>query len=336
MFKKLKAVATVGLMGALLLSGCGSNEETNSGDSGSSSGGDNSKTYKVGITQIVEHPSLDAATAGFKKALEESGLNIEIDEQNAQNDLNNAQTIATNFVGDKVDLIFANATPSAQSALNATSDIPVLFTSVTDPIGAGLIESFEAPGKNATGTSDMFPDAIAQTVDFIVQDFGAKTIGTIYNTGEQNSNVQVDEIKKALEGTDAELVESAVATTADVKQAVDSIIDRVDVIYIITDNTVVSALDVVIQAANDKDVPLFVGETDSVEKGAFAAFGISYEAIGYETGKMAVEILKDGKAPSEIPAKYPSEINLVINKNAAKEMNIELKEEWNDIAKFLE
>lgn len=328
MIRKWKAVAAVGLMGALLLSGCGSSEEAG--------GGDGEKTYKVGITQITQHPSLDAATEGFKKALEESGLNIEYNEQNAQGDPNNANSIANNFVGDKVDLIFANATPSAQSALNVTDEIPVLFTSVTDPIGAGLIDSFEATGKNATGTSDMFPDAIKKTVDFIVGDFGAKKIGTIYNTGEQNSNVQVDEIKKALEGTGAELVESTVATTADVKQAVESIIDRVDVIYIITDNVVVSALDVVIQASYDHDIPLFVGETDSVEKGAFAAFGISYEAIGYETGKMAVEILKDGKKPSEIPAKYPSEINLVINKKAAEEMNVELKEEWNDIAKFLE
>ncbi|WP_449623181.1 ABC transporter substrate-binding protein [Robertmurraya sp. Marseille-Q9965] len=332
MLKKFKSAAAVGIMGALILSGCGA-EESNGGSSG---GGDSQKTYKVGVTQIVEHPSLDLATAGFKKALEESGLKIEFDDQNAQNDLNNAQTIATNFVGDKVDLIFANATPSAQSALNATTDIPILFTSVTDPIGAGLIDSFEKPGGNVTGTSDMYPDAIPNTVDFIVEDFGAKSIGTIYNTGEQNSNVQVEEIKKALEGKDVELVESSVSTTADVKQAAESLIGKVDVIYIITDNTVVSALDSVIQVSNENDIPLFVGETDSVAKGAFAAFGISYEALGYETGKMAVEILKGEKTPADIPAQYPTEVKLVINKKAAEEMNIELKEEWNDIAEFLE
>lgn len=336
MLKKFKAVATVGLMGALLLSGCGSSEKSNSGDSGSSGGGDSEKTYKVGITQIVEHPSLDAATVGFKKALEESGLKIEYSEQNAQGDMNNAQTIATNFVGDKVDLIFANATPTAQSALNATSDIPIVFTSVTDPIGAGLIESFESPGGNATGTSDMFPDAIPMTIDFIAEDFGAKSIGTIYNTGEQNSVVQVDEMKKALEGKDIKLVERSVATSADVKQAAESLIGEVDVIYIITDNTVVSALDTVIQVSNENDIPLFVGETDSVEKGAFAAFGISYEAIGYETGKMAVQILKGEKTPADIPAQTPSEIDLVINKKAAEEMNVELKDEWNEKAKFIE
>lgn len=170
-----------------------------------------------------------------------------------------------------------------------------MFTSVTDPVGAELITSFEEPGGNVTGTSDMYPDAIPSTIKFIVEDYGAKSIGTIYNTGEQNSIVQIDEMKKALEGTSVELVERSVATSADVKQAAESLMGKVDAIYIITDNTVVSALDAVIQVSNDNDIPLFVGETDSVEKGAFAAYGISYEAIGYEAGKMAVEILKGEK-----------------------------------------
>lgn len=330
MIKKLKSVAAVGVMGALLLSGCGTsdgNAQTEKSDE---------KTYKVGLTQIVTHPSLDAATAGFKRALEESGLKIEYDEQNAQNDINNAATIANNFVGDKVDLIFANATPSAQSALNATTDIPIIFTSVTDPIGANLIASFEAPGGNVTGTSDLYPDAIEDTVAFIVEEFGAKTIGTIYNSGEQNSIVQVDAMKAAAQIKSAQLIEKSVATTADVKQAAESLVGNVDVIYIITDNTVVSALDAVIQVAYDEDIPLFVGENDSVEKGGFAAFGISYESIGYEAGKMAVQILKGEKTPAEIPAQEPSDIRLLINKKAAEEMNIELKEEWNDIAEFIE
>lgn len=333
MLKKLKSVAAVGMLGALILSGCGSSEESNGGEGGS---GDSEKTYKIGVTQIVAHPSLDAATAGFKKAIEEAGLKVEYDDQNAQGEITNAQTIATNFVGDQVDLIFANATPTAQSALNATTDIPIVFTSVTDPIGAELIASFEEPGGNVTGTSDMYPDAIPSTVKFIVEDYGAKSIGTIYNTGEQNSTVQIEEMKTALEGTDVELVERSVATSADVKQAAESLIGKVDAIYIITDNTVVSALDSVIQVSNEHDIPLFVGETDSVEKGAFAAFGISYEAIGYEAGKMAVQILKGVKTAAEIPAQYPTEVNLVINKKAAEEMNVELKEEWNDIAQFLE
>lgn len=344
MLKNVKALATAGFMGALLLSGCGggaqeaATEETNSsGSTGSTEApAEETVTYTVGVTQIAEHPSLDAATAGFKKALADAGLEVDYNDQNAQGDMNNAATIATNFVGDNVDLIFANATPTAQSALNATSDIPIVFTSVTDPVGAGLIESFEAPGGNVTGTSDMYPDAIPNTIDFIVNDFGASSIGTIYNTGEQNSIVQIEEMKSALEGTGVELLERSVATTADVKQAAESLIGEVDAIYIITDNTVVSALDSVILVSNENDIPLFVGEMDSVEKGGFAAFGISYEAIGYRAGEMAAQILTGEKTPADIPAEYPSSIELVINKKAAEEMGVELKEEWNEIAKFLE
>lgn len=335
MLKKLKTIGAISLLGAMILSGCGTsnNEEANNNSSGA---GNSEPEYKIGITQIVAHPSLDAATNGFKKAFEDAGINAEFIEQNAQGDQNNALTIANNFVGDGVDLIFANATPTAQSALNATDEIPIVFTSVTDPVGAGLIDSFESPGGNVTGTSDMYPNAIPNTVDFIVDDFGAAKIGTIYNTGEQNSIVQVDEMKAVAKEKGVEIVERSVSTTNDVKSAAESLIGVVDAIYIITDNTVVSALDVVIKTAYDNDIPLFVGEADSVEKGAFAAFGISYEAIGYEAGQMAIQILKDGKKPSEIPAKYPSQIELIINKNAAKEMGIEIKEEWNEIAKFIE
>lgn len=337
MFKKLKLFSVAGLMLAALLTGCGSSDSESAKSGEDSSGGESEKTYKIGITQILDHPSLNKATEGFKRALEEAGLNVEYDEQNAQGDQNNANTIANNFVGDNVDLIFANSTPSAQAALNATSDIPVVFTSVTDPVDAGLVESFENPGGNATGTSDMFPDSIEKTVEFIANEYGAKKIGTIYNTGEQNSINQINQVKAAIEkfGLDP-LEESAVATTADVKTAAESLVGKVDVFYIITDNTVVSALDAVIQVAEENKIPLFVGETDSVEAGAFAAFGIDYEQIGYEAGKMAVQILTEGKSPSEIAVQPPSEAVLRINKAAAEKMGVELKEEWNDIAEFIE
>lgn len=327
MIKKVKIASIISLLVVLLLTACGT------------SGGNSSNRdpeFVIGITQIVAHPSLDAATAGFKKAFEDAGIDVEFDEQNAQGDQNNALTIANNFVGNGVDLIFANATPSAQSALNATKEIPIVFTSVTDPVGAGLIDSFDSLGGNVTGTSDMYPNAIPNTIDFIVDDFGAKKFGTIYNTGEQNSVVQVEEMRAKAKEKGVEVIERSVSTTNDVKSAAESLIGVVDVIYIITDNTVVSALDVVIQTAYDNDIPLFAGEADSVEKGAFAAFGISYEAIGYEAGQMAIEILKNGKNPSEIPAKYPSEIELIINKKAAEEMGIEIKKEWEEIAKFID
>ncbi|WP_026582407.1 ABC transporter substrate-binding protein [Bacillus sp. J33] len=331
--KSIKSIAAAGVMGAVLLSGCGS--ESSNGGTGSSES-EKEDSYKVGVTQIVEHPSLDAALEGFKKALEEEGLDVSYDVQIAQGDQNNNQSIANNFAGDGVDLIFANSTPSALSALNATKDIPIVFTSVTDPVGAQLVKSMESPDGNITGTTDTHPDAIPNMVKFIDEQFDASTVGVIYNSGEQNSEVQIEKVKEALSGTDMKLAEATVSNSSEVKQAAESLVGKADVIYIITDNTVVSALESVIQVSNDNDIPLFVGEIDSVERGGFAAYGFDYEDIGYEAGAMAVQILKEGKQPSELPVQYPQNLKLVINKKAAEEMGIELKEEWNDLAEFVE
>ncbi|KAA9027499.1 ABC transporter substrate-binding protein [Niallia endozanthoxylica] len=330
--KTSMSLAALGLMGALFLSGCGASE-SNDGNEGS----DSKDTFKVGITQYVTHPSLDAATEGFKKALKDEGLTVEYDEQNANADQSNVQNIATNLAGDGVDLIFANATPSAQAALNATKDIPIVFTSVTDAVGAQLVKSMEEPGGNVTGTIDNHPDAIPNTVKFISENFPDKTIGTVYNAGEQNSVAQVDTIKESIKELGLNELETAtVSTSAEVKQAAESLIGKADVIYIITDNTVVSALESVIQVAGDNELPLFVGELDSVERGGFAAYGFNYEDIGYEAGLLAAQILKGEKKPSELPVQYPQNLKLVINKNAAKEMNVELKDEWNEQAEFIE
>ena len=328
--RKSFSLATLGLAGALLLSACGNAESDEAGSS-------DEKSYKVGISQFVTHPSLDSATEGFKKALEEEGLSVEYDEQNANGDQTTVQTIAANLAGDNADLIFANATPSALAALNATKDIPIVFTSVTDPVVAQLVQSMEEPGGNVTGTADMHPDAIPNTVKFIHENFPDATIGTVYSAGEPNSVVQVEIMREAAKelGMNAP-VESTVATSAEVKQATESLVGKADVIFIVTDNTVVSALESVVQVANEKDIPLFVGELDSVDRGGFAAYGFSYEDIGYEAGIMAAQILKGEKQPSELPAQYPQNLKLVINKKAAEEMNIELKDEWNDIAEFIE
>ncbi|WP_080513080.1 ABC transporter substrate-binding protein [Anoxybacillus flavithermus] len=323
------------MCGALLLAGgvlagC-SGEKTTKETSG-----EKEKTYKVGVTQIVEHPSLDAAFNGFKKALEEKGLKVEYDVQIAQGDMNNNQTIANNFVADGVDLIFANSTPSALGALNATKDIPIVFTSVTDPVGAKLVQSMEQPGGNVTGTTDTHPDAIPKTVQFIDQFVDGNRVGMIYNAGEQNSVAQVDAVKKAMEGTDLTIVPVSVSTSAEVKQAAESLVGKVDCFYVITDNTVVSALESVIQVANDQDIPLFVGELDSVKRGGFAAYGFDYYDIGYEAGVMAADILEGKKKPAELPVQYPQKLKLVINKKAAEEMGIAWRSEWDSMAEFIE
>ncbi|RUL53104.1 MULTISPECIES: ABC transporter substrate-binding protein [Lysinibacillus] len=315
----------------LLLAACGGGGEksTDSTDTGTDTKTEEAKSFKVGITQIVEHPSLDAATDGFKKALEDAGLEVEFVEENAQNDQSMNTTIAQNLVNEGVDLIFANSTPSAQAVKGATSDIPIIFTSVTDAVGAELIDSMEAPGANVTGTVDLHPDTISNTVNFLKDELGAKKVGTVYNTGEQNSVAQIEQIKTLLEEAGLELVEAAVSTSAEVKQATESLIGKVDSLYIITDNTVVSALESVVDVANAQKLPLMVGELDSVARGGLGAYGFEYYDIGYEAGQMAVKILNGEATPSEIPSAYPANLKLLINKATADNLGLEIKDTWN-------
>lgn len=191
MKKKSMLLLLVTAATMLVLVACGKKDETQDEKANA-----DEKTYKVGILQYVEHPSLNEATKGFKAALKESGLKVEYDEQNAQGDPANNTTAANNLVGAGNDLIFANATPSAQAVQTATADIPVLFTSVTDAVGAELIQSMEKPGANVTGTVDTHPEAIPNTVKFIANELKIKKLGMVYNAGEQNSRAQVDIVKK--------------------------------------------------------------------------------------------------------------------------------------------
>ncbi|MET1013611.1 MAG: ABC transporter substrate-binding protein [Paenisporosarcina sp.] len=320
MLKSWIKVGVVILSSALLLGACGD-------DGGTTSEGEN-KTYKIGITQIVEHPSLDAAKDGFKKALEDAGIDAEYDEQIAQGDPSASTTIATNLVSDNVDLIFANSTPSAQSAASATSDIPIVFTSVTDAVGAELVESMENPGANVTGTIDSHPDAIPNTLKFLKEELGAKKVGMVFNSGEQNSRAQVDAVKAMLKDMDMTVVEASVATSADVKQATESLIGKVDSLYIITDNTVVSALESVVSVANENQIPMMVAEFDSVKRGGLAAYGFEYFDIGYEAGEMAVKILKGESKPADLPVQIPQKLIFTMNKDTASALNLKIKDEW--------
>lgn len=288
------------------------------------------ETFKIGVSQFVEHPSLDLAYEGFQEALDDKGVHADFDYQNAQGDQNNVKPIADNFVADGVDLIFANATPSAQSAKNATNDIPIVFTSVTDAVGAELVEDMEAPGENITGVVDLHPDAIKETVRFMDEYFSEATVGLIYNSGEQNSVAQVEMAIEAGEGTGLNFTERTVSTSAEVQQAASSLVGEADVIYVMTDNTVVSAMDSVVDVANEQNIPLIAGEPESLEKGAFATYGIDYQSIGYRTGEMAAEILVDDKDPAEMDVEYPPEVELFINKEAAEEQEVEWNEDWGE------
>lgn len=314
----------------LVLAACGGNKES----SGSSSDDQNddkesdAKKYTIGVTQIVEHPSLDAAFEGFQKAIEDAGLDVEYDKQNAQNDQSSNSTIANNLAGAGVDLIFANSTPSAQAAASATQDIPIIFTSVTDAVAAELVASNEEPGGNVTGTIDNHPEAIPNTMKFLKDHLGAKKVGMIFNSGEQNSRLQVDQVKEILKDMDMEVVEASVATSADVKQAAESLIGSVDSLYIITDNTVVSALESVVSVANDNKLPMMVGEFDSVERGGLGAYGFEYYDIGYEAGEMAVKILKGEATPDSLPVQVPQNLKLVLNGKTAEMIGLEIQDDW--------
>ncbi|ALX48657.1 ABC transporter substrate-binding protein [Lentibacillus amyloliquefaciens] len=329
--KKWVQIMIVGAIISLLVA-CGSDEASSEEDSSA----EGAETYQIGATQIVEHPSLDQAYEGFKAALEDEGLDVEYDFQSAQNDQNNVKPISDNFVADDVDLIFANSTPSALGALQATEDIPILFTSVTDAVGAGLVESMDEPGDNITGVLDLHPEAINKTVEFIADNFPDATVGTVYNAGEQNSVAQIDSVKKAMEGTGLSLEERTVANASEVKDAATTLVQDADVFYIITDNTVVSALDSVVGVANEQDIPLMVGEPDSLKGGGFATYGIDYHTIGYRTGEMAAEILTGEKTTKDIPVEYPPELQLFINEQATEEQGIEWSDNWDEEAELVE
>ncbi|MBS4193284.1 ABC transporter substrate-binding protein [Bacillus sp. FJAT-49705] len=332
----MKKVLSIVLCGALLiLAACG----TNSNQAGGGGGNEEKRTVKIGIIQLVEHPSLDGAREGFIAALKDAGYevgkNLKLDYQNAQGDMNNNMSIAQNFVADKNDLILAIATASAQAAVQSTKDIPILFTAITDPVGANLVQSLENPGGNVTGTSDTHPDAIKNTINSIKKFIPeAKKVGIIYNSGEPNSVVNVEKAKQVIEEIGLEAVETTIATSTEVKQAAESLVGRADVFYIPKDNTVVSALESVITVANENKIPTFVGEGDSVKRGTFASYGFEYHDLGYTTGKMAVEILK-GKKPSEIPVGFPENLELFINKKAAEQEGITLTEDMLKGAKIV-
>ncbi|HLR71238.1 MAG TPA: ABC transporter substrate-binding protein [Pseudogracilibacillus sp.] len=340
--KKWLQLLLVAALSVIVLAACGGGESSEPEESEDTDATneeettENGETYTIGATQILEHPSLDAAYEGFQAAIEDAGLDVEFDYQNAQNDQNNVKTISDNFVADDVDLIFANSTPSALGALNATSDIPILFTSVTDAVEAGLVEALDQPGENITGVLDLHPDAIEKTVEFIDTYFPDSNVGLLYNAGEQNSVTQIEAVQAAAEGTSLTLSERTVSNSAEVQQAAQSLAGDVDVIYIITDNTVVSALDSVVGITNEQQIPLVVGEPDSLAKGGFATFGIDYYTIGYRTGEMAVDILTGEKAANEIDVEYPPEIQLFINKEAAETQGIEWNDDWDEDAELIE
>lgn len=319
--KSLLAALALGAAGALALAGCSSPAPSPSTAPSEDAG---SESYRIGISQLAQHPALDAIATGFQKAFTDAGVEAEFDLQNASAEQANATTIANKFKSDKVDLVLAIATISAQTAAQAISDIPIVFAGVTDPVDAGLVESWEAPGSNVTGTSDLNPvEEQLKLIKDVQPD--AKSIGIIYSSGEPNSQVQVDMAKAASEKLGLEIKESAIADSRDIAQAAEGLGD-IDAIYVPTDNKIVEALESVIQFGESKKVPIYGTEDSQVERGSVASYGINYEKMGELSGRMALDILQKGEKPATMPVQTLTDLTLVINPAAAERMGLTFSE----------
>ncbi|MCL1897268.1 MAG: ABC transporter substrate-binding protein [Micrococcales bacterium] len=282
--------------------------------------------FNVGITQFLTHPSLDAATQGFKDVLQEKGVNVNYTYEDAQGDMGTTTTIAGAFAEAGFDLILAVATPSAQAMVNQVTDVPVLFTAVTDPVAAGLVPSWEANDTNVTGTSDLNPEGRpAGLIQEVIPD--AQTIGFVYTLGEANSVVQLEALKQEAEELGMTVKEAGVANSSELATVVQTLSD-VDVIYVGTDNTVVSSLETVVLFAQDNQIPLAVADSASTERGGAFARGIDYYQLGRRTGEMAYQILVEGASPGSIPALAGTDTEVLVNTSSAKEMGLEFSEEF--------
>ncbi len=326
--KKLKLMA-LGLTAAMTLgvvAGCGSQSS-------------DKKEVKVGIVQLVEHNALDAANKGFVDGLKERGYeegkNITFDRQNAQADQSNLQNIGQRFVNDKVNLIYAIATPAAQTVANLTKDIPIVGSAITDYVGAKLVASNEHPGGNVTGTSDMNP--VKEQVDLLLKVVpSAKVIGTVYCSSEVNSEVQVQAMKEYAESQGLRVEVATVSTVNDIQQAAQSLVGKVDAFYEPTDNIIASAMPTLTAITNPAKKPVICGEPNMVKAGGLITYGIDYYKLGVQSGHMAADIL-DGKAkPADMAVQLAKELKVSYNKTNAALLGITIPEDVANGAEVVE
>ncbi|MDC9834648.1 ABC transporter substrate-binding protein [Rhizobium binxianense] len=280
----------------------------------------------VAVTAIVEHPALDAARKGVLDALTAAGYkegeNLKFVFESAQGNPATAAQIARQFAGDEPNVIVPISTPSAQAVVSSTRDIPVVFTAVSDPLGAQLVKNMDKPGGNVTGLSDMSP--VAEHLALIKEIVpNAKTIGYLYNSGEANSVSLLAVLKAEAEKAGLTVVESPATKSAEVQGAARALVGRADVIYVPTDNTIISALEGAVAVAEESKLPLFTADTDSVSRGSIAALGFNYYDVGKQTGDIVVRVLK-GENPGDIAVKTAAGSDLVVNKAAAQNMGVTL------------
>lgn len=322
--KVLKKAGIIALGVVGLLAGCGNT------DTADSNGGNGEETYKIGIVQIAEHPSLDDARNGFTDQLESEGVTADIEYQNAQGETATAQSIIGNFIDSGVDMIYAIGTPVAQTAKQMTTDteIPVLFSAVTDPVGSEIVDSLETPGGNITGTTDATPvkDQLALLPEI---DDSIKKVGIVYNTSEANSEVQVKDAEKAADELGLTIEAIGVNNVNDMSQAIDTALAKSDALYNITDNLVASSLGVISDkalAAKKIVLQAYIDETDKAN-GILICNGFSYTDLGKQTGSMAKEILVDGKDAGSISVGRVTETTNVVRQNVLDTLGLDASKE---------
>lgn len=321
--RSLIAVA-VALTGSAIvggLSGCGKEEAAQQGG----------KTLiPIGIVQLVEHEALDAANRGIVDALAErsykEGVNVTIDRQNAQADQSNLQNIAARFVSNDSKILFAIATPAAQTLAAATKTIPIVATAVTNFEVAKLVASNEKPGGNVTGVSDINPVAeqFALLMKFAPD---AKAIGTIYNSSEINSTYQIELLKKAASAAGVEVVEASVSSVNDIQQAVASLKGKVGGLYLPTDNIIASAVPVLMKSVFEAGIPTVAGEGGMVRAGILASIAVDYYTLGKMTGAMGADILDGKKKPADMPIQSQKAEKVLVNLKTAETMGIQIPED---------
>lgn len=295
------------------------------------------ETYTIGIEQFAEHGSLDNCREGFLEGLAEEGLvegeNLTVEYKNAAADMGTAGQISDSFVSSDVDLLCGIATPSAQSCFNAAMDkeIPVIYTAVTDPLAAELADEEGNPVGEITGTSDKLP--IQQQLEMIRTMLPeAETIGILYTTSEANSESAIKEYEALAEEYDFTIETAGITATADIPLAAQGLLEKVDCITNLTDNTVVSSLPAILEMANEAKIPVFGSEIEQVKIGCLAAEGLDYVELGRQTGKMAAQVLKGEKKASELPYETIEEASLYINEKTAENLGIEIPSELKDSA----
>lgn len=320
--KKLGLLA----LSSLLLSSCGAKEASKEKNV-------SGNIYKIGVVQIADHPSLDAAREGFIEALDEDkDISYELIDHRANGDISLISQFGSDLKNKGANLIYTIGTPAAQGIANTVSDIPVLFSAVTDPIGAGLVDEASKVGKNVSGVSD-YVEAGKLIDDFLKLYPDTKVFGTMYNTNEQNSVVQIEALEKAISERGLKLEKQGVSSINDIPQAIASLKTKIDAMVTVTDNVVVNAMPVISEALIKEKIPSIAYDEGSVENGALISEGVNYRELGKKAGKMAIKLLKEGKEIKDLPYENADVLKTLVNKKTAETLGLDLN---NDVLKDAE